>query len=42
MFPMLILIPLIALTLYYIYKEYTDPIREPTKQELEERAKKLR
>jgi hypothetical protein len=43
MFPyLLFLIPLTALTLYYIYKEYTDPIREPTKEELEERARKLK
>ena len=30
---------LIVLTLYWFYKEYTDPIKEPTKQDMKERAK---
>ena len=36
------LIPLITFTIYFIYKEYTDPIREPTQEEMEERARKLK
>ena len=35
-------VPLIVLILYWFYKEYTDPIKEPTKQEMEERARKLK
>ena len=36
------LIPLTALTLYFLYKEYTDPIKEPTEEEMEERARRLK
>ena len=36
------LVPSTALTLYWLYKEYTDPIKEPTKQEMEERARRLK
>ena len=39
---MFFLIPLITFTIFYIYKEYTDPIKEPTKEELEERARRLK
>ena len=35
-------VPLIVFLLYWIYKDYTDPIKEPTKQEMEERARKLK
>ncbi|MBT8172370.1 hypothetical protein KJN74_05825 [Candidatus Bathyarchaeota archaeon] len=36
------IVPLITFTLYWLYKEYTDPIKEPTKEEMEERARKLK
>ena len=36
------LVPLTALTLYWLYKEYTDPIKEPTKEEMDERARQLK
>ena len=35
-------VPLIVFLLYWIYKDYTDPINEPTKQEMEERARILK
>jgi hypothetical protein len=35
-------VPLIIFILYWIYKDYIDPIREPTKKEIEERARKLK
>ena len=31
-----------ALTLYWLYKEYADPIKEPTKEEMEEKARQLK
>ena len=36
------IVPSLSLTLYWLYKEYTDPIKEPTKEEMEERARKLK
>ena len=36
------IVPSLSLTLYWLYKEYTDPIEEPTKEEMEERARKLK
>ena len=42
MIGLLFLIPLTALTLYFLYKEYTDPIKEPTEEEMEERARRLK